>query len=234
MTTTRRSKSKRKSTRTAKRPPAPAATASVVPAEYRERYQDGSCGDDLAQRLRRHTASSDGTTDIAKLKALAQANGLVLSKLATRTGYIDCLLINWACVPIELALECAGIYEVLRDWGRRRRRGVLAADLKALDAQSPSYPALTIDSDIGSLLGWSYVLEGSRLGARVILQAVLSSPATEVRDAIAFLQHGEGEPLWQTFKAELEKINGDPEAVAKACAGAKAAALRPTTAYGAS
>jgi hypothetical protein len=49
-------------------------TASVVPEKYRERYDDGSCGDNLAVRLKKHATAADGTTDIAKLRALAQRN----------------------------------------------------------------------------------------------------------------------------------------------------------------
>jgi heme oxygenase len=148
---------------------------------------------------------------------------LVLSNLTSRTGYIDYLLINAACVPIEEALARAGIGQVLPDWERRRRRIALVTDLEALGAQLPSYAALMIDSDIGSLLGWSYVLEGSRLGARVILQAVMKSAEADVRRAVTFLRHGDGEPLWETFKAALGTINRDPAAIAEACIGASAA-----------
>jgi len=144
-------------------------------------------------------------------------------KLASRAGYIEYLLVNWACVPIEQALECAGIDRVLLDWERRRRHSALMTDLEAFGVQPPSYPALTIDSDIGSLLGWSYVLEGSRLGARVILKTVVTSPDTEVRRATAFLRHGDDDELWESFKTELGKINCQPAAIAKACAGANSA-----------
>lgn len=51
-------------------------TASVVPAKYRERYADGSCGDTLAVRLKKHVTAADGTTDVAKLRALAERNGV--------------------------------------------------------------------------------------------------------------------------------------------------------------
>jgi heme oxygenase len=148
---------------------------------------------------------------------------LELSKLTSRTGYVDYLLMNWACVPIEQALERAGIGQVLLDWEVRRRRIALAADLDALGLPPPSYVALTIDADIGSLLGWSYVLEGSRLGARLILQTVMRSSEAEVRRAMAFLRHGDGEQLWTTFKVELGKIDREPAAIAKACTCANAA-----------
>jgi heme oxygenase (biliverdin-IX-beta and delta-forming) len=148
---------------------------------------------------------------------------LVLSNLASRTAYIDYLLINWAFVPIEQALERAGIGQVLPDWVLRRRGSALVADLEAFGVPLPSYPALGIDSDVGSLLGWSYVLEGSRLGARVILQTVMTSPDPQIARTTGFLRHGSGERLWESFKIELGRINGDPVAIVKACTGATAA-----------
>ena len=148
---------------------------------------------------------------------------LVLSNLASRTGYVNYLLINWACVSIEVALERAGIDQVLLDWERRRRRIALVKDLEALGVRPPSYAARTIDSDIGSLLGWSYVLEGSRLGGRVILQTIMTSSEPEIAGATGFLRHGGGEQLWESFKIEMAKINGDPAAIVRACTGATAA-----------
>jgi hypothetical protein len=72
---TRKTKTARR--RTARRP-APDAAASVVPAKYRERYKQhgGSSGDDLAVRLKKWVAAPDGTVDLAKLRALAEANGV--------------------------------------------------------------------------------------------------------------------------------------------------------------
>jgi hypothetical protein len=52
------------------------STASVVPVKYRERYENGSCGDALSKRLRAHIVTKDGTIDAAKLKTLAQLNGV--------------------------------------------------------------------------------------------------------------------------------------------------------------
>ena len=49
-------------------------SASVVPAKYRKRYEDGSCGDTLAVRLKKHFTAANGTTDLTRLRALAQRN----------------------------------------------------------------------------------------------------------------------------------------------------------------
>jgi hypothetical protein len=58
------------------RKPAHKQTASVVPTKYRDKYRDGSCGDALAAQLHTHITNDDGTTNLAKLKALAQLNGV--------------------------------------------------------------------------------------------------------------------------------------------------------------
>jgi heme oxygenase len=148
---------------------------------------------------------------------------LPLSMLANPVGYVDYLRVNWACVGIEKALERAGINRVLLDWNERRRRESLAADLKVLGVNPPLSIDLAIDSDIGSLLGWSYVLEGSRLGAKVILQTIMTGSDPVCRGATAFLRHGAGERLWATYKAELAQIDGQPAAIVRACDGANAA-----------
>lgn len=148
---------------------------------------------------------------------------LILSNLATRAGYIDFLLFNWTSASIEQALEQAGIGRVLPDWARRSRRAALVTDLQALGVTPPRAAALAIAPDIGSLLGWSYVLEGSRLGAKIVLRSVLDSPEVAVLGATAFLRHGEGKRLWQTYRVALGKIDNNPAAIAKACTGGNAA-----------
>jgi hypothetical protein len=69
---------RRKARATPKRRKAPAATGSVVPSKYREQYKEhgGSSGDDLAVRLKKHVAADDGSIDLAKLRKLAEANGV--------------------------------------------------------------------------------------------------------------------------------------------------------------
>jgi heme oxygenase len=165
------------------------------------------------EAIRRHTGHVHEALDAR----------LVLSNLAGRAAYIDYLLINWAVVPIEQALERAGIGDVLPDWERRRRSSALVTDLEAFGVPLPSYRALTIGPDVGSMLGWSYVLEGSRLGARVILQIVMTSPEPGITRTTGFLRHGGGERFWESFKVELGKIDGDPTAIVKACNGATTA-----------
>jgi hypothetical protein len=75
----------RKTKRAVKRPTprrpareASKAPGSVITADFRERYKQhgGSSGDELSVRLRKHLATADGTINLAKLKALAELNGV--------------------------------------------------------------------------------------------------------------------------------------------------------------
>src|SRR5215831_8686581 len=56
---------------------------SVVKQKYRDRYEDGSCGDHLARKLRRHLKTDGGTIDLAKLRQLAKRNNVWASRYAS-------------------------------------------------------------------------------------------------------------------------------------------------------
>jgi heme oxygenase len=145
-----------------------------------------------------------------------------LTSLSTAEAYSAFLLANWPFASIEAALEGAGIHHVLPDWDKRRRREALASDLKQFGISPPSIRRISIDPDHGTLLGWSYVLEGSRLGASMILRAI-DGPSTQVARGTHFLRHGDGEHLWRSFKGALSEIDGDPTAISNACVSAKLA-----------
>jgi len=148
---------------------------------------------------------------------------LDLSTLSDPPGYLKLLLSNWPVVAIEQALENAGIRRLLPDWSRRRRRAALVSDLEELGASLPSVQEISTASDDGTLLGWSYVLEGSRLGAHAIAGAINRRANEKILSATRFLRHGVGEHLWDSYKAVLASIDGDPAAILKACTGAEAA-----------
>jgi heme oxygenase (biliverdin-IX-beta and delta-forming) len=140
---------------------------------------------------------------------------LMASNLGSRPAYERYLLTNSPLAWIEPALTHAGIQQLLPDWGRRQRYSALAADLNELGiCGGPSY-ACVIDADYGTLLGWGYVLEGSRLGARLIRPMVEATGDQELVNAIRFLRHGENEEFW-TFTEALAQIDQDEGAIAKA------------------
>jgi heme oxygenase (biliverdin-IX-beta and delta-forming) len=148
---------------------------------------------------------------------------LVMSALADREMYVRYLLMNLPCGSIEQGLVRAGVHRLLPDWDRRQRGAALADDLAMFDMHSFRSPSRATASDIGTILGWCYVLEGSRLGARGILKVVVASEDPQVRAATRFLRHGDDKDLWGSFKAALSRIDNDAIAIARACAAANAA-----------
>lgn len=148
----------------------------------------------LRDRLRAATADSHAALD-AQVAAW---------KIETPLGYGAFLSASaLAMAPLELALERAGVAEWLPDWELRVRRTALARDLAALGLEAPPFAAAHVSSpDFG--VGLLYTLEGSRLGARFL--------ARQVRAAghglpLSYLTQGEGDDLWRTFLAWLEKPN---------------------------
>jgi heme oxygenase (biliverdin-IX-beta and delta-forming) len=128
-----------------------------------------------------------------------------------------------AILPLEGALNAVNVSMVLPDWDQRSRSAALMLDLEELSILTPtangaSTPVLPADE--AYLFGVLYVLEGSRLGARVILRELQEAK----RDVpTRYLSHGEGKPLWQSFVKHLEASKAsviNPEGVV---AGAHAA-----------
>jgi heme oxygenase (biliverdin-IX-beta and delta-forming) len=106
-------------------------------------------------------------------------------------------------VPLEARLESAGVAGVVRDWHMRRRSPALIADLAVLHGafQPAVVPSLSAHADI---IGCLYVLEGSRLGARVLLRTVLEGDDLLCCAATRYLSHGIEQRLWGSFVSFLE------------------------------
>jgi|ERR1700722_4351891 heme oxygenase (biliverdin-IX-beta and delta-forming) len=100
-------------------------------------------------------------------------------------------------IPLEKRLEISGIEKILPDWSLRARRYDLKADLREL-AQPCEFVEVPAFRAPAELLGAAYVLEGSRLGAALLLQTLDPSTATR------FLRHGLGKGLWPHFLNVLE------------------------------
>ena len=125
--------------------------------------------------------------------------------LATPFGYAGFLAAQSAAViPVEQAIEAAGIDDILPDWRERTRRIALGRDLASL-GRTAARPVPVVPPDgPAAALGMAYVLEGSRLGAAVLLRRVLGGRDPTSRAATAYLRHGAGSDLWQRFLACLE------------------------------
>lgn len=98
-----------------------------------------------------------------------------------------------ALVPIEQAL---GSTASLPPW--RSRLTNLSDDLSVLGTGMPTSPALTELEPAGTLAGMLYVIEGSRLGGRVLARRV----ATGLPTGYLLAAHQQGE--WRTLLAALD------------------------------
>lgn len=148
--------------------------------------------DSLRQRLRQFGAPLHQQVDEA-FSALA---------LETPEGYRNFLLAHAdALFSLEQRLEHNGIQRLLADWPARRRSPALRADLQALGCPGgTALPALQQATD-SWCWGAVYVLEGSRLGAQVLVRRVQTEqPEAPTR----YLSHGNSALLWPSFLQQLE------------------------------
>jgi heme oxygenase len=126
-----------------------------------------------------------------------------------------------ALLPLERALEEAGVEQVLPDWTERRRAALLLDDLAALGGEP--VPEIRAPAAAGEArqLGMVYVLEGSRLGGKLLLKRALGSTDRKVRAATRYLSHGTGRNLWSSFLERLESSPDVSRQPAEAIAGAR-------------
>jgi len=108
-----------------------------------------------------------------------------------------------AVFPLETALERRGIERILPDWPMRKRSAALERDLVVMDVGIDQLPVPPLNND-AEMLGVAYVLEASRMGARVMLARLAQHPESNSIGATAYLRHGFGKRLWPTFLAVLE------------------------------
>lgn len=113
-----------------------------------------------------------------------------------------------AVLPLEAALEAAGVQDVVPDWLNRRRTPSLLEDLQFLGAPAHSRRAAPSIRSKAELWGVLYTLEGSRLGARILSARVETSSDQLVSGAKAYLCHGARKRLWPSF---LNRLEGAPE-----------------------
>jgi heme oxygenase len=118
-----------------------------------------------------------------------------------------------ALLPLETALEQAGVAAMFEDWASRARSAAITADLRRLGTTAVPLPPPAEPLDRCGMLGTLYVLEGSRLGAAYLVRIVAASSDPRVRAATHYLRHGAGQGLWRGFLARLERepLSGEDE-----------------------
>lgn len=148
---------------------------------------------DLRQYLRTETREAHERTETA----------FAPFRLTDLAGYRAFLTAQASAIlPLEAALAPFGAAQ-FPDWAQRCRGEALRADLAALGAPVPEglkAPSYASDAE---RFGAVYVLEGSHMGAKVMLKRVLSQGDPASHAATRFLRHGQGQALWQGFLARL-------------------------------
>lgn len=127
-----------------------------------------------------------------------------------------------ALVPVERALELSGVDTILPDWPARRRTALILDDLAHLDAAAPDIGTVPGLQGSPAMLGALYVLEGSKLGSRVLHRRLLASPDPRVRRADRFLGHRQHRG-WPDFLAVLDASACDAAAREGLAEGARRA-----------
>lgn len=108
-----------------------------------------------------------------------------------------------ALFPLEAALEANGIESLIPDWIQRIRTPALERDLATLNITCNPLPLPPFGS-AAEMLGAVYVLEASRMGARVMLARLAEHPDSDAMNATAYLRHGFGKRFWPSFLTLLE------------------------------
>lgn len=117
--------------------------------------------------------------------------------LADHTGYGQFLCAQAAAhLPVERALDAARMEQIITDWPVRRRAHLLREDLAAFDLAVPPLEPEPVLNGVAAMLGATYVIEGSRLGGKLLRRSVPAdfpsaflsgSTTTAWRDLIALL-----------------------------------------------
>ncbi len=159
--------------------------------------------------LRRETQADHATVD-----RLVQT--LDLSAL---TGYTDFLRLHAAVLlPLERWLEHDGVAVELRDWPQRARSRALLNDLAHHGVRSVPQIDIALDRGFAARAGALYVIEGARLGSRVLANASEGCPSPLSRQ---FLLHGRGRGYWPSFVKWLNGLELSREDVGVATAAAR-------------
>lgn len=134
--------------------------------------------------------------------------------LTERAGYADFLSAHaQALIPIERALD-ARAAQIVPDWPERRRGSTLQADLAALGRAPPVSTPFALADDDAAVAGTLYVVEGSRLGGRMLAQRVAPGLPT------SYLDPGQDAGKWTFLLDRLDAVLYDGASQSRATAAA--------------
>lgn len=151
-----------------------------------------------------HRALRDGTA------AAHERVDAVFSQfdLSDRAGYAAFLGAHAeAMLPFEQALDAADAGQVVPDWPERRRGDLLRADLAELGIAPCPAPSPASNGDPAAIAGTLYVLEGSRMGGRVLARRVGSGLP------LRYLNAHQRPDTWRKLLSRLDFLLDDPASI---------------------
>lgn len=160
-----------------------------------------------------HKLLREGTADY-HARVDASFGSLDLSSVA---GYRDFLTAQArAFLPIEEALDLAGAAKLLPDWPQRKRGNALIADLNCLKVHIPKPCTVPKVDSPAAIWGQVYVLEGSRLGGKMLRNSLNQNMPQ------AFLGHHAGRGAWRDLLDRIDRSLTEPVDYAIALESARA------------
>jgi len=149
----------------------------------------------IRTRLRQATAETHAQLD-------EQFGKFDLRRRSDYRGFLEASAA--ALLPLEDAVVQAGVEHIFPDWAVRSRRQAVLEDIARIGGVVHPLAA-PAKLNFGQVLGTMYVLEGSRLGAQILLKRVSQSTDPMVRATTGYLGHGTGQHLWRSFLVMLER-----------------------------
>lgn len=121
--------------------------------------------------------------------------------LAKEEDYRRFLQFQARSVPsVEQALASAGLEDLVDGWCAARRSKAIEADLQALGGSMPEQAPAPAIAGTAQLLGTAYVVEGSRLGSRVLRRRVAAGLP------VRFLSDDGSLGPWPTLIAAIDRL----------------------------
>ncbi len=184
---------------------------TAFPSSRQERPRDAARRSrDIRARLAQATVELHRLTDI-------QAGAYDLRAEGGLRGMLQFMMDGVS--PVEAALERAGIRSVLPEWPARRRAPLLRQDGAEMTGNRTA--AFASEAEMWGAL---YVLEGSRLGARLMARTACGRSG--------FLDAAAADGFWPEFLSRLREAHErlmDPEGMERGARAAFSAFLPPAT-----
>lgn len=116
-------------------------------------------------------------------------------------------------IPLEKSLQASRHAAAIPDMEQRWRSSALEDDLRAMGETEPEHVETRLGASLAAFAGAMYVLEGSRLGAKMLLRQ-LGERSGEALPA-AFLSHGTEGRFWPSFVNWLNSLEWSQEDLAQ-------------------